>query len=335
MSDDYMVSVRLMTYNHAAYIDKAISSILEQRTDFLVEIVVGDDFSTDGTLEKIQKYSDIGNFRFNILRRQYGDEYWEKRQQLGRLYNFVNIIENCSGKYIALLDGDDYWTDSTKLQKQIEFLELNGEYVLSFHQVKMLDLNGTIRADDLTKVPDNFETIDILASKGNYIQTPSVVFRNIYRDFPEGFVQSPIGDYFLYMLLAQNGKLKYIEQPMAIYRKDVGVWSNVSYFKRTFKTSITHVLLYSYFLKKNNNKIANIFLDRIGSFIEKNVTNLSSDKLVTLTNQKIIEDNQEITRMVFDILLKQVEKKANNPKLSSKRMLKILIYRLKSKIINH
>src|SRR5690606_33947270 len=125
MSINYTVSVRLMTFNHAPFIREAIESILMQKTNFFVEVVVGDDFSTDSTLDILKQYESTDNIHIKILNRKKGDEYWFKRQERGRSYNFQNILENCTGKYVALLDGDDYWIDPLKLQKQVDFLEEN------------------------------------------------------------------------------------------------------------------------------------------------------------------------------------------------------------------
>ena len=136
MNHSYLVSVRLMVYNHESFIDQAIEGILKQKTNFLVEVVIGDDFSTDKSLEIIRKYQNTATVHFKILERKVGDDYWKNRQKLGRLHNFYNIIENCTAKYIALLDGDDYWTDPFKLQKQVDFLKANPDYVGCFHKIK-------------------------------------------------------------------------------------------------------------------------------------------------------------------------------------------------------
>ncbi|UJH92520.1 glycosyltransferase [Antarcticibacterium sp. 1MA-6-2] len=140
---EFFLSVRLMTYNHSGYIEEALRSIDIQRTKFDFEVVVGDDFSTDDTLLKIR------NFKFNnkklhlkILNRQIGDEYHQERREKGRLFNFVNIIQNCSGSYVALLDGDDYWTDPLKLQRQVDFLEANNDFSICFHNVNIEDTRG-------------------------------------------------------------------------------------------------------------------------------------------------------------------------------------------------
>ena len=277
MSYPYLVSIRLMVYNHESYIRETMDGILKQKTNFIVEVVIGDDFSTDKSLEIIREYQSTSTIHFKILERNVGDDYWQNRQKLGRLHNFYNIIDNCTGKYIALLDGDDYWTDSYKLQKQVDFLDKNAEYVLCFHKVGILKTDGIITEDFITKVPENYDTINTLAKLGNYIHTPSVVFRNKFLKLPEEFTLAPFGDYFIYMILAQYGKLKYIEDKMAVYRIGVGVWSNKDDFFRNFKTAYVHALLTNSFHKKE--EISTIFLQRIIYFIDKYKSQLTPDHL--------------------------------------------------------
>ena len=95
----------------------------------------------------------------------------------------------CQSKYLAFLDGDDYWTDPLKLQKQVDFLEANDDYVLTFHPVKILNRDGSLVEDFITIVPENYETQETLAQLGNYIHTPSVVYKNILKE--RGFDKTP------------------------------------------------------------------------------------------------------------------------------------------------
>ncbi len=222
-----MVSVRLMTFNHEKYIAQAMDGIMMQKTDFPVEVVVGDDFSQDNTLGLIREYKGTDNITIRILHRQTGDEYWKKRQTLGRLYNFANIIENCQGKYIALLDGDDYWTDPYKLQKQVDFLESAPEYVACYHPVMVVDENNNkLRKAKSSFVHNRDATADELI-RGRVMSMLSLCFRNVIREFPEEFYKSPTGDNFICSLLGNHGNGKYIDhiQPSAYRMHASGVWS--------------------------------------------------------------------------------------------------------------
>jgi len=259
-----LVSVRFMVYNNEPYIREAIESILKQQTNFKVEIVVGDDFSTDNTLEIIKSYSNTENIFINILERPVGGDYWKDRQKLGRLHNFKNIIDNCQGKYIALCDGDDYWTDPLKLQKQVDFLEGNLEYNICFHSVKLFDEEAsTIIKDSITRKVDLTTTVVDLA-KGNYIHTPSVLLRNNFR-IPSWFHKVAIGDWALYMIVIKEGKIKKIEEDMAVYRlHNASIWSNKSIEVRKKHTQETVRLIYKKLKKNLSGVTIQILQSRLG-----------------------------------------------------------------------
>jgi glycosyltransferase involved in cell wall biosynthesis len=225
----YSVSVRLMVYNHEHYIREAINGILIQRTNFLVEVVIGDDFSTDKSLEIIREYENTSNIHFKILERKEGDEYWLDRQKLGRLHNFYTIIKNCTGKYIALLDGDDYWTDPFKLQKQVDFLEKNNDYVVCSHDAKIIDSSGNIIKE--SKLPETFKkdaTSDEL-KKGFWLLSLGMMFRNLesLKSYPKEGYEVVNGDIFFSSFLGQFGKSKYMDDidPASYRDHGGGVWS--------------------------------------------------------------------------------------------------------------
>ena len=247
-----MVSVLMITYGHEKYIRQSIEGVLMQETDFDFELIVANDNSPDNSDKVIVDL--IENHPKGKL-----IKYIDRKNNIGMQANFSDAYTNCSGKYIANCEGDDYWTDPYKLQKQVDFLEANLEYVLSFHKIKILKPNGELVEDFITKVPDNYETQETLARLGNYIHTPSVVFRNVIKEFPPEFSLSPIGDYFLYMLLVEHGKLHYFEDEMAVYRFGVGLHSTHTQIKMAKANFKLFTLLLSCF---NNSKINQILLDR-------------------------------------------------------------------------
>lgn len=216
MENEPLVSVCMISYNHRAFISQAIEGVLMQETNFPIELVIGEDCSTDGTreicLEYQQKYP-------NIIR------VLPRNKNLGMMPNFIDTFENSKGKYIALCEGDDYWTVPLKLQKQVNFLEANPDFAICFHRVKKVyeeESRETLSNENQKEISE-FEDLAL----ENYIHTPSCVFRNgLFKGFPDWFYQSPVGDWVLHLLNAQHGKIKFLEDVMAVYRiHNNGVWS--------------------------------------------------------------------------------------------------------------
>ncbi len=215
-----LVTIACISYNHSQYIRDAIEGFLMQKTNFPVEIRIFDDASTDGTQEIIKEYA---KNHANIITFLMTENQWSKGK-----YGLIDwIFPSAKGKYIALCEGDDYWIDPYKLQKQVDFLEENSDYVICFHKVLILK-NKKFKKDYITKVPDETTTLEDLIRFGNFIHTPSVLFRNDLIDkFSHYFRNCIIGDYPLYVLLTRYGKIKYINEVMAVYRiHDGGYWSN-------------------------------------------------------------------------------------------------------------
>lgn len=214
LTPNVKVSVAMITYNHEAFIAQAIESVLMQQTDFEFELVIGEDCSTDST---------------RAIVRDYGKRYPEQIRLLlpehnqGMIPNFVTTMNACQGKYIAWLEGDDFWTDPCKLQKQVDFLEHHPECVLSFHNVKKFyqDHNGE---PGYRNPPDQkpFLSIeDILVL--NPIAPCSVLYRNgLVGEIPPQFYDLPMVDWPLWVLLAQHGKFGYMDDVMASYRLHAG-----------------------------------------------------------------------------------------------------------------
>jgi len=180
---------------------------------------VGDDFSTDDTLLKIRDYTFINpNLELNILEREISDTYYRDRKKKGRLFNFADILNNCKGNYVAFLDGDDYWTDPLKLQKQVDFLEENDEYFICFHPCSIEKLN----VEGFDKIKQPFDSIDyeysiynLLANWG--IGTASIVIRNKLV-IPDWFTEVASGDIALVMSHFKKGKFKMRNDYMSVYR---------------------------------------------------------------------------------------------------------------------
>ncbi|MFW5793379.1 MAG: glycosyltransferase [Bacteroidota bacterium] len=258
-----LVSVRLMTYNQADFIKDTIDGIMIQRTNFFVEVVVGDDFSTDDTLKIIRSYSDKKNIKIRILNRSIGDEYWQIRQRLGRLNNFTNTIENCKGKYIALLDGDDYWSDPYKLQKQVDFLEENPEYGMVSADIDLIDENGNTIPDNnmVLKQRANYKsTVDFFdLLKINQINTLTVCARaDLMKYLAERVVKENLWfvyDYWFWLNISSERKVRVLDEKMAAYRVHNGGISKQKDFFKIRKVLVQKDALNEALKKKHlNNK---------------------------------------------------------------------------------
>jgi len=263
-----LVSVITPTYQHAAYIEQCLRSITAQRTDFAVEHLIGEDESTDGTREICQRLAAEHPDRIRLFLRSRKDVLMIDGKPSGRA-NLIALLGAARGKYIAFCEGDDHWVDPLKLQQQVDLLEANPDVVLSFHAAQVQGPDGNIIPDKITTVPKQYEDRMDLARKGNYIHTPTVVFRNVQGELPPEFALSPIGDYFLYMLLVGHGRTRYSPEPMAVYRQGVGVWSARSEYQRHFGTAKCHGALAKYFDRTGDAAMADVFHGRIAAFIQR------------------------------------------------------------------
>ena len=219
---DPLVSVCFLAYNQVPFIERALDSVLMQDANFAFEVVIGDDASTDGSSEVINRYQRKYPEKIRILR---SIENLGKYTGNGRL-NFIRNLRACRGKYIAILDGDDYWADSAKLQKQIEHLEKHPHYAGSCHDVAIVDDVGNklslpdVFVDYGDKVDLCFN--DIVTSKTPF-HTASFVFReDVIECLPDWFLNAPYGDRPLMYLTAERGQIRRIPEVLSAYRKHQG-----------------------------------------------------------------------------------------------------------------
>lgn len=235
------VSVSLITYNHKKFITEAIESILNQVTDFDFEILIGEDDSKDGTREIVKSYGERYPDKIRLILNDRENVIYIDGHPTGR-WNFVNNLKHAKGEYIALLDGDDYWTSKHKLQRQADFLDDHPQCALCFHRIDIVDENKNIQPEPF--IPNKNATImkleDLL--DGNFIYTCSVMYRaGLFGEFPEWFFHIPIGDWPLHVLNAQHGDIGFIDEKMGAYRIHRGsIWSSTSrenILKRSIQTT--------------------------------------------------------------------------------------------------
>jgi glycosyltransferase involved in cell wall biosynthesis len=205
------LSVCLITHNQEKFIAQALESALTQQVTFDYEIVVSDDCSTDRTRSIVIDYQQRNPDKIRLA---FPDK------NLGVNPNLAHTIGACRGEYIALLEGDDFWTSPTKLQDQVHFLDSHPECVICFHSVKVFYEDGKAASRVTPRLSHKkISTIEDLLRLGNFIPTCSVVFRSgLFGEFPEWFFTLRIADFPLHVLNAQSGKIGYINKVMGAYR---------------------------------------------------------------------------------------------------------------------
>jgi glycosyltransferase involved in cell wall biosynthesis len=210
------VSVCMIAYQHEAYIRQAIESILSQDVDFPIELVIGDDCSTDGTAAICEEFA-ARDPRVRMLPRE---------RNLGVMPNFTRTLRGCRGRYIAICEGDDYWTDPLKLRKQVSFLDSHNDYAGATHQAQVVIDNAPVRKFK-EDVPATLTTPDLIG--GRLFHTASVIFRRPVLDL---FCNGPLVlgcDRLLNFCISFVGKIHYSQECMCIYRlHGAGMSSNAT-----------------------------------------------------------------------------------------------------------
>lgn len=223
MEDQIMVTITCATYNHEDYIATALDGFLMQTTDFKYEVIVHDDASTDGTAaivrEYAEKYPDIIRPIFQT------ENQYSKGIPIGRTF----MHPNARGKYLAPCEGDDYWTDENKLQKQVDFLESHPDYSMCCHNSYRYYMTKDIfELENPVKKEGDVPARDIILEPDKrWIATSSIVYRReLAFDRPEFFMTSPVLDLSLRLYCLAKGKIYYFKEPMSVYRRDdPGAWT--------------------------------------------------------------------------------------------------------------
>lgn len=221
---DPILLVVCLVYNHVLYLRDCFEGFLLQETDFPFIILVHDDASTDGSDMLIREYAEKYPHIFKPIY-EVENLYSKKDGSLERV--ITNFIINSGVRYVAMCEGDDYWLQSNKLQKQFNFMENNPECSICFHKVlTLIHKTGEIKNEFLVKDMPGESTIEDLALE-NYIHTTSVVYR-VYPSVMGKFVNiMPCmpSDYVLWMLLSEKGYIYKFDDELAVYRYGVGEWS--------------------------------------------------------------------------------------------------------------
>ena len=279
----------MITYNHEKFIQEAIEGVLMQQCDFEIELIVANDCSTDKTDAVIQ----------NILKnhpRANWIKYTNHPINKGMMPNFIWALQQCKGKYIALCEGDDYWTDPLKLQKQVDFLEKNEEYVLCFHPCDLListsKVKPYIQSQDLDRI--NYEyTIKNLLINWN-IPTASMIFRNFEDELPQWVSEVASGDIALAMILFKKGKFKLLKEWMSVYRiNGSGISSQHVGYKMIHKRAFLYYHLNNFFNFK----------------YEQDIYDALNQIYIIFSNQEELKSINKLEQSFFKRVIKKIYKK--------------------------
>lgn len=213
-----LVSVIVLTYNHAAFIEQCLSSILDQETSFDFEIIVSDDSSTDGTSAKTAKVGQV----VSLVHAH------ETEKNLGAARNFASALSKCRGEYIAFCEGDDYWCDPKKLAKQVEILKKDSSASLVYANYGKVEEDGKlIETSVLNQLKNSFGLHDFMDGHGPTIHS-MVVRKEIFpAKFPSAFFHVENPDVFIIGWALTKGRGAYIPETLSMYRiHDKGIYAS-------------------------------------------------------------------------------------------------------------
>lgn len=215
--EEIVLSILVITYQHERYIHKALDSILMQRTSFRTEIIVSDDYSTDRTREILLEYKKKYGSKIRLILRD---------KNVGATKNVYYIVLKARGKYICALEGDDYWTDEYKLEKEVQYLETHRSYMGVFHKCHFIGEHGNDLRIDYKTVYDSKEGYALKDFQNGTLpgHTGTFMYRNIFKDKKGKYnffyhIHNLVGDQTLYCILLSKGAFGYIDEDMSACRK--------------------------------------------------------------------------------------------------------------------
>lgn len=308
----YKVATQCMTYNHAMFIEETLRGFAMQQLSFPVAYVIVDDSSNDGEQEVLNKWAELNliNDEEGVAYRkelQYGEVIYARHKKNSNAYfvllllfenhyqtgrdklKFEYINEWCdNAEYIAICEGDDYWSDPLKLQIQVEELEKDSSYVLCFTDYLILNTNGIYKVSQIKDLPVDDNYSEVLFTKGNKVATLTVLIKNdAYKKTPRlGFVNNwKMGDLPLWIELSQLGLFKYIPVVTSVYRKldnsashSTNIKIRLDFIKNTYEIK-------EYYAKYYNKRLNS-------SFFRKKM-------FEALLNEAFISEDIELSRTLY------------------------------------
>lgn len=284
MSDiNYDLSIIVVTYNHEHYIDKALEGLLNQQFEGTAEIIIADDSSTDQTISLIQQYEKKGI--------KYPFKYLDNSVNLGITKNYQRAFQACSGKYVVILEGDDYWISPFKLQQQIDFLNTHWECNLCSvnyfvfqesiaHYYPRIAIGNTYRLISARElIADNIV--------GNF--STCMYRKSALDNLPKELYETTSYDWIINICIARESLIGFLETPMSVYRlQQSGTWTQLSRIEKLQKQldiipkydSLTNYIFHREFSSLSNSLKHEISIENIQKLIPNSYEGLLSLKNV-------------------------------------------------------
>lgn len=305
-----LVSINCITYNQEDFIEETIKSFLMQKTTFKFEVLIHDDASTDKTPDIIRayenKYPDIIKAIYQV----------ENQYSKGVKVADINF-QRAQGEFMAICEGDDYWTHPEKLQKQVDYLVNNPKCGFTFHASVIVDENGKeVGKVHPYKSSRIAKTSDIIKNGGGFLATNSMVFRTpLMKNPPQYYKKSAIGDYPIQMYLSTKEYGYYLNEEMSAYRTGVSTsWSGQNMRSGDFKKKIKHnensILMLKMFNEANDYKYSGAINKRVDILEMANLLYKTSDSNFNIKQSQYYQSLSMIKKLIF--LAKYFKFKAKN-----------------------
>lgn len=298
-----LVSILVITYNHVAFLPECLDSILEQKVNFKIEILLADDESTDGTREICYKYAKKYPVLIRFFPHKKINNIQNNKLNTG-IFNAIYSLFETRGKYVAYCDGDDYWGDKKKIQKQVNFLQQHPDYILNYHSVTYINDQSNLPVKNNSILNKDLSSEELK----RVIQQPllnTICFRNKIKKYPVEMTSILNSDNFLISLLGHFGKGKFLAsiQPSIYRMHSGGIWSMTSKEKKFLSKIQSLQTIAKYYCKTNQKELSKYFIKEVYTYQKslifinwknrtyiKMLNNLLNYSIYSLANSPIVID---------------------------------------------